>query len=78
MKYIFILIFALVGCASTQDIQNKCLDYGFLPGTDGFAHCSMVESQREQDDLRGFLRGMNEDQRHRDHLDALRREQYGH
>ncbi len=32
------LLIALAGC-ETAEYRNRCAEYGFVPGTDGYANC---------------------------------------
>lgn len=57
---LILLVMSLIGCASVQQI---CAGYGFTPGTNEFANCSMAESYNRQQAIQNFTNQMQQNSR---------------
>lgn len=69
---------ALTACVSAEDQrsidQDKCVSFGFQPGTDAFANCMMQQSAKhDEDERRSMDRIRAQEQRDKDRKEARRR-----
>ncbi len=54
----FMLFAVLGGCAPMQTYQERCSNYGFVPGTDAFANCIQQEDNNHRAGAAAALRSI--------------------